>query len=235
MAKEGANLETEQELLRALESGTVVTQMSLSKRLGVSIGLVNALIKRAVRKGYVKVRTAPYKRYAYYLTAEGFSEKCRLVVEYLDVSLSFFRRAKQDYQNVFAHAQATGALRFVLIGAGELAEIAYLAAIEADAEIVAVIDSDATRRRVGGARVVAALEEIGPIDALVITDQIAPQDVFDAYAAKGFAGRLYAPRLLGVVRDRVEAGRLDAQAAERASELDAAEAATELSEEESRT
>lgn len=202
MAKEGANLETEQELLRALESGKVVTQMSLSKRLGVSIGLVNALIKRAVRKGYVKVRTAPYKRYAYYLTPEGFSEKCRLVVEYLDFSLNFFRRAKQDYLAVFQQAQSRGARRFALIGAGELAEIAYLAAVEADAEIVAVVDAETTRRRIAGAPVAATLEEIGAVDALVITDQSAPQDVYDAYAARGYAELLLTPRLLGLALAR---------------------------------
>ena len=50
----------------------------LKHELGVSVGLINTLIKRAVKKGLVKVREAPYKRYAYYLTPHGFAKKVRL-------------------------------------------------------------------------------------------------------------------------------------------------------------
>ena len=70
-------LKTELDILAALESGEVVTQMTLAKRVGVAVGLINALIKRGMRKGYVKARSAPYKRYAYYLTPKGFAEKSR--------------------------------------------------------------------------------------------------------------------------------------------------------------
>ena len=48
---------------------------------------VNALIKKFLNKG-VKVRQAPYKRFIYYLTPEGFSE-VKLVLEYVTDSLSF--------------------------------------------------------------------------------------------------------------------------------------------------
>src|SRR4051812_16616127 len=82
---------TEVRLFTAIESGTDDTQISLSKRVGVAVGLVNALLKRAARKGLVKVTSAPARRYKYYLTPKGFAEKSRLVAEYLNDSLSFFR------------------------------------------------------------------------------------------------------------------------------------------------
>jgi DNA-binding MarR family transcriptional regulator len=70
-----ARTQTEMDLIAALEEGGAVTQMSLSKRLMVSVGLVNALLKRAVNKGFVKVTAAPRKRYIYYVTPKGFREK----------------------------------------------------------------------------------------------------------------------------------------------------------------
>src|SRR5262249_42656896 len=53
----------------------MVTQMTLGKRMGVSIGLVNTLLKRRMRNSYVKARKVSFKRYAYYVTPKGFSEK----------------------------------------------------------------------------------------------------------------------------------------------------------------
>jgi hypothetical protein len=99
---------SELEFYSALERGEVVSQMSLSKRVGVAVGLINALLKRSMNKGYVKARQAPYKRYAYYLTPKGFAEKGRLVAEYLDVSLHFFREARDQYAALFRKARLKG-------------------------------------------------------------------------------------------------------------------------------
>src|SRR3990170_4419518 len=99
---------SELEFLTAVERGDVVTQRSLSKRIGVAVGLINALIKRSMVKGYVKARQAPYKRYAYYLTPEGFAEKSRLVGEYLQSSLEFFRKARTQYAEIFQSTRQNG-------------------------------------------------------------------------------------------------------------------------------
>ena len=76
----GTKADADLDLLTAVERGEVVTQQMLKHELGVSVGLINALIKRAVKKGLVKVREAPYKRYVYYLTPHGFAEKGRLLL-----------------------------------------------------------------------------------------------------------------------------------------------------------
>lgn len=197
---------TQLDLLTSLESGRVVTQGTISKRIGVSIGMINALLKRAMLKGYVKVKAAPYKRYAYYLTPRGFSEKSRLVAEYLEISLSFFRQARQEYAELFERARRSGLRRVALIGSGELAEIASLAAREADIEMVAVVDRTTNREKVFGVPVVkdvAELQdgvELQDVDALVITDAKAPQAVFDRLAESFDDQRILAPQLLRITR-----------------------------------
>jgi hypothetical protein len=52
------------EFLSAIERGEVVTRMTLKKSIGVYIGLINALVKRGMRNGYVKAYKVPFKRYA---------------------------------------------------------------------------------------------------------------------------------------------------------------------------
>src|SRR5499433_4048044 len=83
-------------LLEYVGRGGEQSQRRLASELGVALGLANAYLRRCVKKGLVKVRQAPARRYAYYLTPRGFAEKSRLTVEYLSESFGFFRRAQAD-------------------------------------------------------------------------------------------------------------------------------------------
>src|SRR3982751_5896209 len=87
-------------LLESVERGGEQSQRRLASELGVALGLVNAYLKRCVNKGLVKVSEAPARRYAYYLTPQGFAEKSRLTVDYLSYSFSFFRTARADCAEV---------------------------------------------------------------------------------------------------------------------------------------
>jgi len=64
------------------------TQLELAKRLDVSVGLVNLLIMRVVRKGFFKITTIPDRRPLYLRTSKGFAEKSRLTLSYLRYSHS---------------------------------------------------------------------------------------------------------------------------------------------------
>ncbi|WP_120495695.1 hypothetical protein [Kiloniella sp. EL199] len=174
-----SDIKTDIEFLQSLEEGEVISQMTLSKRIGVSIGLTNALLKRAIHKGYVKAKSAPYKRYAYYLTPRGFSEKSRLVVEYLDTSLYFFKNTRNQYSEIFERAANNGQKRIALLGAGELTEIAIMAAWDTQIELVAVVDEKTSREKVGHLPVIKTLSNIPDFDAIVITDSDAPQKTYE--------------------------------------------------------
>ncbi len=174
-----AKIQTELELLSALEEGGQTTQLALSRRLSVSVGLVNALLKRVVQKGMVKVKTAPRTRWAYYLTPHGFAEKSRLVAEYVESSLVFFRQARDQYAAVFRNARARGCRRVVLVGGGDLAEIALLAAREAEVDVCGVFDRASNTDHLGGVPILRSSAEIPPGAVLVITAVLRPQQVHD--------------------------------------------------------
>jgi predicted transcriptional regulator len=95
-------------LLRSVETDGARSQRLIAAELGIALGLVNAYLKRCVKKGLVKVHDVPARRYAYYLTPQGFAEKSRLTVQYLSDSFSFFRKAKSDCTHVFQEAAARG-------------------------------------------------------------------------------------------------------------------------------
>src|SRR5258708_36985327 len=126
-------------LLNSVDDGAQ-SQRRIAEELGIALGLVNAYLKRCIKKGLVKVSQAPARRYAYYLTPQGFAEKSRLTVEYLSSSFSFFRQAKADCTRVFQLAGQRKLGRLAMLGVSDLAEIAAICALETDIVFVAVVD-----------------------------------------------------------------------------------------------
>jgi hypothetical protein len=76
------------------------------------------------QKGLVKVSEAAARRYAHYLTPQGFAEKSRLTVEYLSASFWFFRQARAVCTQTFALAKERNFHNLILAGKSDLAEIA---------------------------------------------------------------------------------------------------------------
>src|SRR5262245_38248200 len=185
-------------LLESVERDGGQSQRRLASNLGIALGLVNAYLKRCVKKGLVKVSQAPARRYAYYLTPQGFAEKSRLTVEYLSDSFSFFRRARSDCATVFADARAHGFGRVVVAGVSDLAEIARICAMEAGVEIAAVVDPNATATAVVGLPVVLRFDAAPPFDAIIITDLRSARATYERAVAHIGAERVLVPKLLGL-------------------------------------
>lgn len=185
-------------LLASVERDGGQSQRRLASDLGIALGLVNAYLKRCVKKGLVKVRQAPARRYAYYLTPQGFAEKSRLTVEYLSDSFSFFRQARTDCAEVFAAARARGFGRVVVAGKSDLAEIARICALDAGVDIVAIVDPLATATTFVGLAVVPDFNDAEPFDAIVVTDHRATRATFEGAVARVGADRVLVPKLLGL-------------------------------------
>ena len=173
------------------------SQRRIASDLGIALGLVNAYLKRCVVKGYVKVSQAPARRYAYYLTPQGFAEKSRLTVEYLTYSFSFFREAKADCARAFATAKERNLKSLVLCGKSDLAEIAILSAADSEVSVVAIVDASADETRFVGIPVVDRFDRVSvPFDAVLITDLVGAHRAFDEATERYGADRVLAPRLL---------------------------------------
>jgi DNA-binding MarR family transcriptional regulator len=191
-------------ILQSVESDGAQSQRKLASDLGIALGLVNAYLKRCVKKGLLKIGQAPARRYAYYLTPHGFAEKSRLTVEYLSSSFSFFRRAREDCSSVLKAAHARGWNRIALIGVSDLAEIATICALEQGMTIAAVVDGKARSDRFVGTPVVPSIDAVpGGFDALVVTDLEATRETVNAALGALEAERIFVPALLGLRLNRV--------------------------------
>jgi DNA-binding MarR family transcriptional regulator len=186
-------------LLDAVEQERAHSQRHLASELGIALGLVNAYLKRCVKKGLVKVREAPARRYAYYLTPQGFAEKSRLTVEYLSHSFGFFRQAKTDCSALFRAAKHGGVQNVLFVGQSDLAEIAALCALEQNIEIAGLVQADAPSDKFIGLAIFPDFDSVTKaFDALLITDVANARATCEAAIARYGLERVLVPELLRV-------------------------------------
>jgi DNA-binding MarR family transcriptional regulator len=204
------------ELLQDIEQSRFESQRQFASKLGIAVGLANSYIKRCIRKGWIKMSRAPARRYAYYLTAKGFSEKSRLTAQYLGASFKLYRQARQEYLDAFRACQERGWRRLGLYGTGDLAEVAALSARECGLGALIVIEPTYPGREFLGLSVTRHPDAARSLDAVLVTMIETPHDACEILSRYLPSDRIVTIPLLGTRRE-VPAADSDTGAAVRAS------------------
>jgi len=170
------------ELLSVIDREEDISQRSLAARLGIAVGMANALVKRCIQKGWLKMHAVPTRRYKYYVTPKGLKEKGVLVADYVNLSLSFFCMARQAFETSLREAQQKGYKCVCFVGVGELAEIAMLAVLDTSLEPIAILDANFSRDTFVGLPVVKSIGDL-PVHAgancFLLTSSEDAQSLYD--------------------------------------------------------
>jgi DNA-binding MarR family transcriptional regulator len=186
---ESKNVKTLQ-LLEAIARGRPTSQRELSDALQISLGMVNAFIKRLVKKGYCKVATIPKNRVQYILTPAGTMEKTRLTYQYIASSYQYFKTARNRLQDLYDNLQSQGLTRVLFYGAGEFADIAYLSMTGTRLELIGVVDPDREGERFDDLCIQpVSWIETANYDVLLITAVDRHEDILNAIRQAGVPRR----------------------------------------------
>ena len=150
-------------LMGEIDRAGIVSQRELSRRLNISLGLVNTFIKRLVNKGYFKVTTMPRKRVKYFLTPAGLARKSRLTIEYLKYSVDSYREIKKLLLRRFKEMEETGVQSIYFYGTGEVAELAFLYLQLSSIRLAGIIDKGKGGRNFFGNKIFR-LDSLLPMD-----------------------------------------------------------------------
>ncbi|HXY53905.1 MAG TPA: winged helix-turn-helix transcriptional regulator [Nitrospirota bacterium] len=167
------------QILDELSNNDSLTQRDLSSRLGIALGLVNTYIKNLVKKGYITVRAIPPKRYTYYLTPKGFTEKTRLTYHLLQDYTRIYREARSSVKKLFQNMEKEGMKKVVFAGADEVAEIAYITLQESGMDLVGVVDEERTGNKFFGKKV-QPIRDIQTMqhDCIVVTSYLHGEEIY---------------------------------------------------------
>lgn len=190
------------ELLKAIDQKDDISQRHLAQQMGVALGLANSYLKRCVKKGWIKISTAPANRYMYYLTPTGFAEKARLTAEFFSTSLALFRQSGDEYTSIFEHCAQQQYSRIVLAGLSDLTEIALMRGLQSRANLVAVYQPGAGRSDFFDVPVVSVLPGIDQYDCVVLTSMEQTNELLSELEVTVSQDRLFVPEMLLTMKYR---------------------------------
>jgi len=123
----------EYDLLNEIGQDPMVTQASLSNRLGIAVGSVNWYIKRLIYRGWVKVSHLDRTRLKYDLTKEGMAVFTQRALLYARDSLKVYSDFRKKAKALVVELQQRGVQQAYLEGEGddEALDILRLTCIEA--------------------------------------------------------------------------------------------------------
>ena len=133
-------------ILDEISRETDITQRTLSSRLNIALGLVNAYLKRLAKKGHIKITKGPMNRVKYALTPEGFTHRVSLTYDYMQTSINFFKDARQRIDSIYRQMISDGVTKVLIWGDGEIAELAYVSMRGLPLQLVGVIDGENTNQ-----------------------------------------------------------------------------------------
>ena len=120
----------EYDLLNEIAQDSLVTQASLSHRLGIAVGSVNWYIKRLIHRGWVKVSHLDRTRLQYDLTPEGMSVFTQRAMSYARDSLKVYSSVRNKAKAVVSELKQHGITDVYLEGNDEIMDILRLTCIE---------------------------------------------------------------------------------------------------------
>ncbi len=167
------------QILDELSGNDSLTQRDLSSRLGIALGLVNSYIKNLVARGFITIKTIPPKRYAYYLTPKGFTEKTRLTYHMLQDYTRIYREARTNFNKLFHDLEKNSVQKIIFAGADEVAEIAYITLQETGLKLIGVLDNE----RVGETFFTRPIKPLGNVtdtdhDVIVVTSYLKRKAIY---------------------------------------------------------
>jgi len=133
-------------ILTEIEADNRLSQRSLSRDMGIALGLINLLVRRLVHKGWVRIIRIKPNRVRYLLTPAGIAEKARMSRVALQNSIRFYVDARDRIRERFATlsrelpGDGPAAKRIVFYGSGEVAEVGYICLHGTDLQLVGVVD-----------------------------------------------------------------------------------------------
>lgn len=139
------NLYKEYMILDLIEKNKDITQRELASHLGIVVSMVNLLLDRIEKEGFIKRKKHNSKKVEYNLTKTGLEKKKVLNIGYLKNAQELYQIAKINILSFLTQLELSGYEKILLYGSGEVAEI-LLNTInsihESAIKIVGVLDDD---------------------------------------------------------------------------------------------
>ncbi|WP_324825774.1 winged helix-turn-helix transcriptional regulator [Sinanaerobacter sp. ZZT-01] len=120
-------MKDELEILKLIEEKPYLSQRKIAEEIGISLGQVNFLIKKCVKKGFIKIEQQTAKSLRYNLTPKGMKEKAERTLQYIKNSYGTVIKLTEKIRTLSDFYQKLGKKIYIVGPEDEVMEIVKLA------------------------------------------------------------------------------------------------------------
>ncbi len=131
----------ELDILEKIENNGHLTQRDLSREVGIALGLVNLLLKKMVKKGWIKIKNVDAKKISYLITPKGAREKSSLLYKRVESTIHFYLTAKKVIKDKIIHLRNDDVKSVSVYGINHVAEVLFIVLKELQLELDYVVDN----------------------------------------------------------------------------------------------
>ena len=155
-------------ILEKLENNGHLTQRDLSKEVGIALGLVNHLLKKMVKKGWIKIKNIDAKKIRYLITPEGAREKSSLLYKRVESTIHFYLDAKRVIKEKVEHLKGDGVKSVSIYGINHISEVLFIVLKELGLELTYVVEEEKEGEEWFGYNVIGMEEFVENKDSVLI-------------------------------------------------------------------
>jgi DNA-binding MarR family transcriptional regulator len=141
--------------LLELKENPSLSQRSLSRKLNISLGLTNAIIKNLIHRGLIKAKKDTGRKFLYIITPQGIANVSRLMYNRFQETLHYYHYTKDLLTAYLMKLYQQGEKTVNIYGTGQLAEITYYARISTLLKLNAIISDDSSKEKFLGQQTIS--------------------------------------------------------------------------------
>ena len=158
----------ELKILEKLENNGHLTQRDLSKEVGIALGLVNHLLKKMVKKGWINIKNIDAKKIRYLITPEGAREKSSLLYKRVENTIHFYLDAKRVINDKVIHLKNDGVNDVSIYGISNISEVLFIVLKELGLELTCVVDDSKKGKKWFGYEIMGMDDFVKKKDSVLI-------------------------------------------------------------------
>jgi predicted transcriptional regulator len=133
--------------LLEIKDDSSLSQRSLSRKLNISLGLTNAIIKNLIHRGLIKAKKDTGRKLLYIITPKGMANVSSLMYNRFQETLHYYHYTKDLLTAYLMKLYQQGERAVNIYGTGQLAEITYYAGISTPLKLNAIITDDPSKEK----------------------------------------------------------------------------------------
>jgi len=137
----------ELDTLLELKQNPSLSQRSLARKLNISLGLTNSILKNLILRGWLKAKKDTGRKLLYIITPKGMANVSRLMYSRFQETLHYYHYTKDLLTAYLMKLYQQGERTVNIYGTGQLAEITYYAGISTPLKLNAIIADDPSKEK----------------------------------------------------------------------------------------